>query len=227
MKRLVILLVALGLLMLAGPAYAADNKIGLSADGRTFTPALPGLFESELRIVPGVTQTRSFYVRNQSSDDAYLRVNVSEASGPLVELGEITATGTAADSTSMTTALTPGALLLEGAILAPGQVVKVDVTLALPAGSTNVSQALNGRLGFSVGLSQSEAVLPPAVPGGSGNGGTSNGDSVAGPRVDHNGVLPGTGSPVSQGVLLIAATLLGIGFALMRRHDVVEETLDA
>lgn len=229
MKRLVVLLVTLGLLVLAVPAHAAGNEIGLSADGRTFTPSLPGLFESDLRIVPGDVVTRSFYVRNQATDDAHLRVNVSEASGRLLELGEIVATATSAGSKSMTTTLASGALLLEGALLTPGQVVKVDITLALPAESENISQALNGRLGFSVGLSQSEAVLPPAAPGAgaNGNGNGTGGDVVAGPQVDAHGVLPGTGSPVSTGLILFATTVLGIGLALMRRRDEEEGTVDA
>lgn len=215
MRRLLIVLIAAALLALAAPANATNDEIGLSADGHTFTSSLPALFEPDLRIIPGVEVTRSFYVRNQSSERAYLQVDTGEASGPLVELGELTATASSAGSTATTITLAPHTRLLEGGLLDPGQVVKIDITLALPADSENPSQSLAGRLGFSVRLSQSEAVLAPSGPQPSGpqQGGESKG-AVAG----HPGILPSTGSAVSQKLVLFAASMIGIGLALLRRR---------
>ena len=60
-------------------AYAAD-EIGLSRDGVTWTPTLPGgLFDGAFRWVPGDSETESFYVRNQGPSDAVMVIEARSA----------------------------------------------------------------------------------------------------------------------------------------------------
>ena len=65
-------------LVVVSPAESAPrtwSKMAVSRDGRTWTKKLSGpLFTSSTRLVPGDRVTRSFRVRNQSSERATLMV---------------------------------------------------------------------------------------------------------------------------------------------------------
>ena len=86
-----LLLVALMVLSVAGPSQATSTArrwepLGLSRAGHHWKPALQKpLFGPRLRLVPGRTVQRSFYVRNQSGERARLRIRlrVTDAHGSL------------------------------------------------------------------------------------------------------------------------------------------------
>ena len=77
------LLVAFLVLSVAGPSQAAISarhwsRLGLSRMGNHWTPNLDKpLFGRHLDLVPGQTEKRTFYVRNQSGEQARLRVSVN------------------------------------------------------------------------------------------------------------------------------------------------------
>jgi len=77
------LLVAFLVLSVAGPSQAAISarhwsRLGLSRMGNHWTPNLDKpLFGRNLDLVPGQTEKRTFYVRNQSGEQARLRVSVN------------------------------------------------------------------------------------------------------------------------------------------------------
>src|SRR3954451_20332829 len=85
---LLVLLAAVGL---ASPASAA-TKLELSANGVTWGANLPApLFDPAFRWVPGDSESRSFYVRNHTGQDAVLNVIMLPAQfGDLMASGDLT-----------------------------------------------------------------------------------------------------------------------------------------
>lgn len=197
----------------AAPASAA-NELGLSSNGTTWSATLPTpLFDPAFRWVPGDVEESSFYVRNQSSETGVLRVDMMDtAVRSLMETGdlEVAARVGAADWVAVTTA---GAqTLVEDEQIPAGGVRRVDVRVSFDPLSPNTSQAQLFDLRFDVNLSQEASVLPPAGPG--------DGDGD-GSGTDNNGNLPGTGSTLSRGLLLLAVTLCagGLGLVGFGRRD--------
>ena len=187
------------------PASAA-NELGLSPDGVTWGDALPGpLFDPALSWVPGDSETRTFYVRNQSSDDAIL--NVTLLTGPvetLVDTGDLKVSAKVG-SGAFTSAQTAGEHRLVNQVpVAAGEVRKVSVKVDFDAASTNQSQRLELDLRFRVSLSQDTTAVQPPNNGGNGNG---NGGG--------DGDLPNTGSVVTPWMLLLAGALVGSGIGMI------------
>jgi len=185
------------------PAVAA-NELGLSADGVHWGNSLPGqLFDPSMRWVPGDSETRTFYVRNQSKDAAVLDVTL--VTGPveaLIETGDVSI-GVRVDNGVFESANTSGTHVLASQVpVARGQRHRIDVRVAFDPASTNASEAKRLRLRFNVRLSQDASVLPPT------NGGT-------GDNPGHGGVLPGTGSVITPGLLVLATLLCSAGLALV------------
>jgi len=210
------LLIAAGVALLGlgtAPASAA-GELGLSPDGVTWGDALPGpLFDPAFRWVPGDSEVRSFYVRNQSGDDAVL--NVTLVTGPvesLIDTGDLTVSAKVGTG-AYAAADTAGSHLLINQVSVPsGAVRKISVKVDLDPASTNVSQQLRLDFRFNVNLSQdTTSVNPPTQPGDNGNGGTSG-----------DGDLPDTGTVVTPSMLLLAAVLVatGIGFVRYGRRRV-------
>jgi len=191
------------------PASAAD-ELGLSPDGVTWADALPGpLFDPAFRWVPGDSETRTFYVRNQSSDDGVL--NVTLLTGPvetLVDTGDLKVSARV-DSGAFTSAQTAGDHLLVNQVpVSAGEVRKVSVKIDFDPSSTNESQRLELDLRFRVSLTQDTTVVQPPSNGGDGNG-NGNGNSGG------SGDLPGTGTVVTPEMLLLAGILVGSGIGLI------------
>jgi len=86
-----LLLVTLMVLSVAGPSQASIparrwSPLGLSRMGHHWSSNLhKPLFGRHLDLVPGQTEKRTFYVRNQSGEQARLRVsvNITDAHGSL------------------------------------------------------------------------------------------------------------------------------------------------
>lgn len=197
----------LGILGVASPASAA-SKLELSADGVTWGSSLSApLFDPAFRWVPGDSQTRSFYVRNHTGQDAVLDVIMLPAQfGDLMKSGDLTVSAqvdggawtgaTSADNSHFLIASAP----------VPGKAVrKINVRIDLSAGSTDATQDRQLGLAFDVALSQAGvAVLAPTQGGSGGHG----------PKSHHPGLLPNTGDDVSPRTILLAALLCVGGAAL-------------
>ncbi len=192
-----------------GSAHASD-EIGLSLDGRTWTSELRRpLFEPAMRWVPGDSETRSLWVRNQGPTGASMRLAVRSTDlDGLLERDDILISARVRGGSWV-----PlhdggaGRTLTEGA-LAQGDRLRLDVRVAFVAAATNGSEVDKLPLDFVVRLTQ-------ARPGG-GEGNSDGGGS---------GDLPATGAAVEPWLLWLAAGLIGSGLALLvarRREE--EET---
>ena len=217
--RLCSLVVAATVLLGLGvPAASAAGELGISPDGVTWGDALPGpLFDPSFSWVPGDSETRTFYVRNQSSDDAVL--NVTLLTGPvetLIDTGDLKVSARVGNG-AFTSASTAGPHRLVNQVsVAPDEVRQVSVKVDFDPASTNESQQLRLDLQFNVVLTQDiTAVQPPSNPGGNGNGNGGHGN------------LPGTGTVVTPFMLLLAALLIAAGLGFIgfgrRRNTRLEE----
>lgn len=203
--------VFLAVLVPASPASAAD-ELGLSVDGATWSGTLPGpLFDPDFRWVPGDVEVASFFVRNQDSEAGVLRVVMEDtAVRNLMDTGDLEVAARVGNADWATVSSAGEMALIENEQIPPGDVRRIDVRVSFDPLSPNESQAKQFDLRFDVNLSQDASVLPPD---NGGNGG------VAGP--DQDGNLPGTGSTVSRGLLLLAVILCagGLGLVGVGRRD--------
>lgn len=169
-------IMAIAGLTVAQPAAAATDPIGLSYNGVTFTPTLTTPLFSDLRIVPGTTVTRTFWVKNQESSTGNLALAVSGVSsddGDLLEHLTIAAdlgdgSGTAIEFASVGTCAT----LLSGIPLPAGATTRIYVSLDLaPALGGGQAQGAVGAFDLMVRLTSDVVqapdgcgALPPAPP---------------------------------------------------------------
>lgn len=221
MKRLAALMVSL-LVALPLPAQAS-SPIGLSRDGATWDSTLvTPLFDSAERWVPGDTRTETFYVRNQSSDEALLKLTIASIeSDPLWVSGELDlsmrvdgATWVALDSGMSTPA----------SVLSPGDDVRVDIRADYEPTGTNQSQTRD--LDFTVTALLTEYVdqgVADESADDDDDSGVESGSEEASDNGDTDGSLPATGGTTSarqalSSVILLAAGSILVAFA-RRRHD--------
>lgn len=202
----------------AAPAHA-DDEIGLSYDGVTWSEELPaGLFESDFRFVPGDVEVRSFRVRNEGPSAGRLTVDVI-ASDPddllVADDFVIEARVTGGDWIDVG----PGVTNAGADIAIPqGAQTRVYVRAAFDWDSTRQLQ----RVPFRVRLYMAEDGDVGGVDDGNGNG---NGDGGGGDVGGVEGSLPDTGSPLGAGTIWLAAGLIGAGLALLRRGRDREEVV--
>ncbi|MET3963655.1 hypothetical protein ABIE44_003589 [Marmoricola sp. OAE513] len=215
-RVLAVLLALIGALVAAlgsaAPASAAD-ELGLSPDGVTWSANLPApLFDPAFRWVPGDVETASFYVRNQDSEAGVLQVVMESTQvRSLIDTGDLEVAVRVGDSEYAAVTTAGPHTLVQGEQIPAGEVRRIDVRITFEPASSNASQTKQLDLRFGVTLSQDTSVLPPDN-GGDGDG-DGNGNGVAGP--DNNGVLPGTGSTISRGLLLLAVVLTAGGLGLV------------
>lgn len=154
-------------LSLAAADPAAADELELSPDGTGYAAALPApLFDSLARLVPLDSRSATFWVRNASSVDSYLRISVSGstwsdpayAAALTLQGGVPSATGSPV-SVSSTAACR---VLLYGVRLDPGE--EVEVTVALALGDLDGSTGQAADVGITLGVTLTEA------PGGADNG---------------------------------------------------------
>jgi LPXTG-motif cell wall-anchored protein len=198
MKWLLSTVMALGVVLLAGPASAAD-EIGLSRNGVTFTSSLNGsLFDPAFTWVPGDVESETFYVRNQGGDTARLTVDiVGEQVSDLIESGDLQVTASSGNQ-AKTVSSAGDHRLLNIPDIEADEIVPVTVTVAFDDASTNETQLLSSDLTFRINLSQTSTVL----------GEDDN---------DGNGALPDTGAP-SLWIFGLGSVLLGTGVAIVSRR---------
>ncbi|MFL6090586.1 MAG: hypothetical protein ACJ71Z_10650 [Aeromicrobium sp.] len=212
MKFMVPLFVVCALGLLPSAAWAA-NELGLSSDGSHWAPKLnTPLFDANFRWVPGDTETASFWVRNQSGDKATLDVAVlGNGIDSLMGTGDLAVTVKAANGSGTTTASVGRQELIASRVEQPGQVERIDVTVAFDRASPNQSQLKAFDLQFEVRLTQGSA-------SGGGRDSDNSDDSDKSDDSDQqkvrDGMLPGTGGPVwwllPTGMLGVAAGWLTV-----------------
>jgi len=201
MKRLMALALAIGIVLIGGPASAA-NEIGLSRNGVTFTSSLSGsLFDPAFVWVPGDVESETFYVRNQGGDTARLTVDIlGKQVSELIESGDLHVTATSGSQATTVSSAGDHRLLTVPDVQAD-QIVPVKVTVAFDEASTNETQLLSSELTFRINLKQTSAVL-----------GEGDGDD------DGNGLLPDTGASTPLWLAGLAAICIGTGAALISRR---------
>lgn len=201
MKRVMALALAIGIVLIGGPASAA-NEIGLSRNGVTFTSSLSGsLFDPAFVWVPGDVESETFYVRNQGGDTARLTVDIlGKQVSELIESGDLHVTATSGSQAKTISSAGDHRLLTVPDVQAD-QIVPVKVTVAFDEASTNETQLLSSDLTFRINLKQTSAVL-----------GEDDGDD------DGNGLLPDTGASTPLWLAGLAAICIGTGAALISRR---------
>ncbi|RCK68727.1 hypothetical protein DT076_14160 [Desertihabitans brevis] len=185
-RALVLVGAALLLASTTVPA-AADPRIGLSSDGRSFRQTLAEpLFDPRTRWVPGDVRSETLWVRNDAGGVADLAValDAPELAGP-VGSGDLVVTGRAAGASVR--AVTTDAVLAEVDGLAPGDEVAVEIEVELVAGAGEDVMRLSRPLGFTVTLTDDAAVSDGQQGGGD--------DHAAPGPARPDGGDPGTGSP--------------------------------
>ncbi|MEZ3158678.1 signal peptidase I [Microbacterium sp. BWR-S6Y] len=177
---------------------AADARLLLSVDGKTFTPGgAVSLFRSDAPLVPGGSVTSVLWIRNGSTDAARAGIRIDAA-----PRGEVPTDRELAEHLRLVVddaAVDPGGEWVSDPI-APGATLRVDVALRLNPGAPNASRRGEALVTPSVRLTQ-------AV-----------GEGVSGP--DLHGVLPLTGAAAAPSTALLVAGLLalGCGIGLHRRR---------
>lgn len=200
------LLSTMAALGLAAPASAA-GELQLSADGVTWGASLPApLFDPAFRWVPGDSETRSFYVRNNAAEDGVLNLFMLPAQfGDLMTSGDLSVSAQVDGGTWVSASTADNThVLIDNATVPSGAVVKVNVRIDFASTSTNATQDRLVGLAFDVSLTQGALVLAPTTGGGGhGHGG-----------VSAPGSLPNTGNDVSPLTIIFGALLLAVGAGL-------------
>lgn len=194
----------------AAPAHA-DDEIGLSQDGVTWTETLGApLFDPGFRFVPGDVETRSFRVRNQGPSAGLLTVQVLAADpSALLLADDFTIEAQVADGpwVDVEAGTTPVRTELKVARNAQTQVA---IRATFDPDSTRQLQ----QVPFRVLLTLEEDGSVGGIDQGGGDG---DGDGSVGGVED--GGLPATGAAVAPGLVWLAAGLIGGGMALVRRRS--------
>lgn len=208
-----VLLAAAVVVANASPAVAAPDPIGLSPDGVTWADQLPASLFAGATIVPGGSDTRSFWVRNQQSTPGNLAVALVDVTGAdpqfVAQLSVRASIGPQTGPDAVLTSADPCRSLLSSVALAPGASARVDVRLRL-------ASVLNGRTsqgsiaGFNIKLVLTEASAPApdgctaVTPGPGGPGGPGGTGGTGGPAPDGTG-----GGPVAGPVAVISGAADG------------------
>lgn len=202
--------VVLALALVAGAgavAAYAEDEVGVSRDGRTWSDDLGGaLFDASVRWVPGDVRTSRFFVRNRAAGGATLSIAV-EARGPDHLLGsdDIALSARAGRGEWVDLERTANDHRFGDRVLGVGERTRVQVRAAFHPGSTNQSQRAELELRFRVVLTDAD-VAPEA-------------ESEVEPTTGAvDGFLPGTGARELGWLVLLGATLLGCGLAIVRRR---------
>lgn len=198
----------------AAPAHA-DEEIGLSRDGITWTETLGApLFDPGFRFVPGDVETRSFQVRNQGPSAGLLTVEVLAADpSALLVADDFTIEARVAGGPWVDVEAGTTPVRTELAVARNAR-TQVAVRATFDPDSTRQLQ----RVPFRVLLSLEEDGSVGGIDqGGDGSDGDDGDDGSVGGVED--GGLPATGSAVAPGLFWLAAACIGGGVALVRRRE--------
>lgn len=112
-----------------GAASGEEDALRLSADGATWETGLPApLFGPDALVVPGATVARDLWVRNDGPTAARVLVDLAADVDPAA-----VRTGLGAWLDVRLDGGTPGAATWEGPVLDPGEVGRVEVSVAMSA----------------------------------------------------------------------------------------------
>lgn len=202
------------LLFLTPQSASAVEGISLSNDGATWgeTLATP-LFDDQILWVPGDTRDAEFFVRNDTAQDAELKIDFLSAEiDELIDLGDLIIS-TRVDNGEWTSTSTAGLQNLSTSDIAAGGTRAIEVRAALPFSSPNNTQAR--ALDFDLLVTLSHTEPPTVVP-----------EEPTSP--DASG-LPMTGGMVNTALLSIAVVALSVGafltVAARRRKETAERAL--
>jgi hypothetical protein len=159
-KAVAAAILAVALSLVAADPAAADTELELSVDGATYLPQITTpLFSSLDRLVPLDSRSASVWVRNTSSDDAYLRVSMDGSRWSDADFGSMltvqaavpTATGAPVSVASTATCR----VLIFGVHLDPSEIVELTITLRL--GDLSGSSGQVADLDLTLGLTLTDA----------------------------------------------------------------------
>ena len=166
---------------------AAAGAIEVSSDGVHFGSSYPGvLFDASVAMVPGDSQTKTFYVRNSGNEAGVLRITMEDVSATNVDFADaltlgVSTTGQTGIAASLTKA-NPCWELLDGQKIGAGQSVVVTATVALGDLDGQAGQGARASMAMKASLS-----APAAAPLGQ----TACG---SGPSSDIVALAPATGT---------------------------------
>lgn len=206
----------------AAPAYATGNGMEFSTDGAHYSTVFPGsLFKDVAVLVPGDSQTVTFWIRNAADSAGYLRLVMSDVATSNPALADALSLRVDTESFAGTPArlslASPCWVIAEGDRLESGGAVRLTATLTL--GDLDNTDGQNAKSLFSVRAGLSDASLGSLPP--TSCGGTTAAIPVSGPPV----VMAMTGAEVPYPLLVAGAGALGAGLFLLiaarrrRRED--------
>ena len=195
-------------LAVTAAAARADDEIALSLDGATWRDELRApLFDGARVWVPGDSETRSFFVRNEGPSDARLVISVvTEDDDRLLADGDVLLAVRVANGPWATVRNGDDVRGLVRGALRQGEDARVDVRATFRWASPEESMVETLPLRLVVALRQSGQVdEDPERP---------------------DGLLPDTGGTVARWLVLAAVACVGIGLVLVvagRRRRRVDE----
>ncbi|MEO7348930.1 MAG: hypothetical protein ABIW32_03585 [Terrimesophilobacter sp.] len=203
----------------SAPALAASSVIEFSSDGVNYSSSLASpLFQNIAQMVPGDSQTSTFWIRNAASSAGFLRLVLSDVTSSDPALASALTlrikTDTFIDQRVTLNQATPCWVLAED-FLNPTTAVKVVATLTLGDLRSTDGQNVSASFRMRAGLSDASFDSLPSTS----CGGTTTGVDVLGvdpPRVA--GSLAGlafTGSELPYLLLITSAGALGVGLFLL------------
>ena len=141
------------------PAVAA-GELELSRDGTSWSPDLSEpLFDSNVRWVPGDIRSSSFFVRNLTSQQGRLSMDILDtAATELIDTGDISIDAQGAGG-AWTPATQAGIhRLLSDGVVPGGATRRIDVTIAFDPASGNYSQLKSLALHFACSSSRTSTI---------------------------------------------------------------------
>jgi len=239
---------ALAPVMCAPGAFADDDRLGISADGVSFSDSINApLFDPRIRWIPGNSEITTFYVRNQSDDagDVAVKVTRADQRDPLFASDALLIDARPAGGawTPIVAGDTPAVIDLTR--VRAGDVVSLDVRARMRNSAPNTAMRLDADASFVVRLTDASAVLDvnegigdggpgdgglgDGGPGDGGGGGLQDGfvgtpdgtgdrDDDLSDDADAGGFLPGTGSDIPLGLSWLGLALTGAGAFLITRR---------
>lgn len=153
---------ATSMILSSAQSASAAGSIEVSSDGTSYSSNYAGaLFNSQMAMVPGDSQSKTFYVRNSGNEDGVLRITMEDVSADDIDfagalslsVSTATQTGTAATLSKAT----PCWELFEGQRVAPGQSVAVTARVVLGNLDGQAGQGATAGMTMRASLSAPQA----------------------------------------------------------------------
>lgn len=163
----------MGLAIAPSTSAVAADGVQVSPDGVSYSTGFSGSVLTDVsRMVPGESQGGFFYVRNASSNPGFMRIVLKDIAYSDVDFANaVTMTARTADQQGEQAPVTladPCWVLLEGAVVAGGASVRVDLVAAL--GDLDGTRGQGATASASLGVALSDMTpggLAPTDCGGS------------------------------------------------------------